>query len=104
MIRLWSEIVYLSDGAMCVGQLEGDKLPVMVWIHGGGFTFGSGNADFHDPEYWMEQGVVLVTCNYRVGALGTFTCRTSSKGQTKNKQVVIVEKTKKCPFLKQKIP
>lgn len=42
----------------------------MVWIHGGGFTFGSGNADFHDPEYWMEQGVVLVTCNYRVGALG----------------------------------
>lgn len=45
-------------------------LPVMVWIHGGGFTFGSGNADMHDPEYWMERDVVVVTCNYRVGALG----------------------------------
>uniref|UniRef100_A0A1B6LQA7 Carboxylesterase type B domain-containing protein n=1 Tax=Graphocephala atropunctata TaxID=36148 RepID=A0A1B6LQA7_9HEMI len=44
--------------------------PVMIWIHGGGFTFGSGHTDLHDPEYWMERDVVIVTCNYRVGAFG----------------------------------
>ncbi|XP_054259144.1 esterase FE4-like isoform X2 [Macrosteles quadrilineatus] len=52
-------------------------LPVMVWIHGGGFTFGSGNTDLHDPEYWMEQDVVIVTCNYRVGVLGFLSLGTS---------------------------
>ncbi|XP_054259142.1 esterase E4-like [Macrosteles quadrilineatus] len=45
-------------------------MPAMVWIHGGGFTFGSGNTDVHDPDYWMAQDVVIVTCNYRVGVLG----------------------------------
>ncbi|XP_046686738.1 esterase FE4-like isoform X2 [Homalodisca vitripennis] len=51
--------------------------PVMVWIHGGGFTFGSGHTDLHDPEYWMERDVVIVTCNYRVGALGFLSLGTS---------------------------
>ncbi|KAH8372722.1 hypothetical protein KR009_003691, partial [Drosophila setifemur] len=45
-------------------------LPVMVWIHGGGFFFGNGNSDFHFPEKLMEQGVIVVTLNYRLGALG----------------------------------
>ena len=48
----------------------GKKLPVLVWIHGGGFTFGS--ASF--PEYYganlAQKGVVVVTLNYRVGPLG----------------------------------
>lgn len=43
---------------------------VMVWLHGGGFSFGSGNTDLHGPDYLMEQDVVLVTLNYRVGAFG----------------------------------
>jgi para-nitrobenzyl esterase len=45
-------------------------LPVLVWIYGGGFTNGSGAM----PLYWGDQlarrGVVVVTFNYRVGALG----------------------------------
>ncbi|KAK7870480.1 hypothetical protein R5R35_000752 [Gryllus longicercus] len=41
---------------------------VMVWIHGGGFTEGSGN-DW-GPEHFMEHDVVLVTFNYRLGPLG----------------------------------
>ncbi|EDW85860.1 uncharacterized protein Dwil_GK23289 [Drosophila willistoni] len=45
-------------------------LPVMVWVHGGGFFFGNGNRDFHFPVHLMEQGVVVVTLNYRLGALG----------------------------------
>lgn len=44
----------------------------MVWIHGGGFSFGSGNTDLHGPDYLMEQDIVLVTLNYRVGAFGKF--------------------------------
>jgi para-nitrobenzyl esterase len=45
--------------------------PVMVYIHGGGFYLGSGNAEMHGPGRMMNTGeVVLVTMNYRLGALG----------------------------------
>ena len=40
----------------------------MVWIHGGGFT--SGESDDYDPTRLVKQGVVVVTLNYRLGALG----------------------------------
>ncbi|KAJ4450567.1 hypothetical protein ANN_01994 [Periplaneta americana] len=43
---------------------------VMVWIHGGGFYMGSGNTRINGPEYLMTGDVVLVTFNYRLGALG----------------------------------
>ena len=48
-------------------------LPVMVFIHGGGFAMGSGDDDYHGPSYFMDEDVVLVTFNYRLGALGFFT-------------------------------
>ena len=48
----------------------GDKLPVMVWIHGGGFRDGTGAMLLHDGEELAKKGVVLVTINYRLGALG----------------------------------
>ncbi|XP_058463056.1 acetylcholinesterase-like [Malaya genurostris] len=53
-------------------ELESDnKLrPVMVFIHGGGFLFGSGNSDCYSPEYLLQEGVVTVTLNYRLGSLG----------------------------------
>ncbi|ODM96735.1 Esterase E4 [Orchesella cincta] len=45
------------------------KLPVMVFIHGGGFIFGDGNS--YGPEYFMEnEDVILVTVNYRLGIFG----------------------------------
>ncbi|XP_049774677.1 esterase E4-like [Schistocerca cancellata] len=44
--------------------------PVMVWIHGGGCTVGSGNTDMYGPDYLLEHGVVVVTFNYRLGVLG----------------------------------
>lgn len=52
--------------------------PVMVWIHGGGFQFGSGNGetDFFGPNIFLERDIVLVTINYRVGPLGFFTTST----------------------------
>lgn len=48
------------------------KLPVMVWIHGGAFVFGSGSqATFSGVEF-ARQGVILITFNYRLGRFGHF--------------------------------
>lgn len=46
------------------------KLPVMVWIHGGGCTTGSGSAPYYNGTNLAQQGVVLVTINYRLGPFG----------------------------------
>lgn len=45
-------------------------LPVMVWIHGGGFEMGSGSSPLYDGSRFARDGIVLVTLNYRLGALG----------------------------------
>ena len=48
------------------------KLPVMVWIHGGGFVGGSGALQGAAGAPFARQGVVLVTINYRLGRFGFF--------------------------------
>lgn len=47
-------------------------LPVMVWIHGGGYNNGSGTAPLYDGSNLARRGVVVVTINYRLGRLGFF--------------------------------
>ena len=47
-------------------------LPVMVWIHGGGYNNGSGTAGLYDGTNLARRGVVVVTINYRLGRLGFF--------------------------------
>lgn len=47
-----------------------EKLPVMFWIHGGGFIAGSGTSPNFSGEALNAHGVILVTINYRLGALG----------------------------------
>ncbi len=44
--------------------------PVLVYIHGGAFMFGSGSACWYGPEFWMIHDIVVVTFNYRLGPLG----------------------------------
>jgi para-nitrobenzyl esterase len=46
------------------------RLPVMVWIPGGGWTDGSGSAPLYDGSRLARRGVVVVTINYRLGAFG----------------------------------
>ncbi|XP_049787946.1 esterase E4-like [Schistocerca cancellata] len=46
------------------------KRAVMVWVHAGGWYGGTGNSALHGPQYLMDQDIVLVTFNYRLGALG----------------------------------
>ena len=48
----------------------GGRLPVFVWIHGGGLTRGSSTSDVRDGVPLALKGVVLVSLNYRLGALG----------------------------------
>jgi para-nitrobenzyl esterase len=47
-----------------------DRLPVMVWIHGGGFDRGTGAASGYDGENLASKGAVIVTVNYRLGIFG----------------------------------
>lgn len=54
------------------GRENKSKLPVMVWIHGGAFVFGSGVQPDSMSLPFIKQGVILVTINYRLGRLGFF--------------------------------
>lgn len=47
-----------------------EKRPVMVWIHGGGYTRGSGATPTYDGGNLAKKGVVVVTINYRLGVFG----------------------------------
>lgn len=45
-------------------------LPVMVYIHGGGFREGNNSPFLYGPDYFIDKGVILVTINYRLEILG----------------------------------
>jgi len=47
-----------------------DKLPVLVWIYGGGFNSGSGAIPIYDGRALAARGIVVVNLNYRVGVFG----------------------------------
>lgn len=48
----------------------GSGRPVMVWIHGGAFLFGSGAQAMFDPTEFARKGAIVVTINYRLGIFG----------------------------------
>ena len=51
--------------------IDSARRPVLFWIHGGAFTIGSGGEPLYDGGRLAERGdVVVVTINYRLGALG----------------------------------
>jgi para-nitrobenzyl esterase len=53
-----------------------EKRPVLVWFPGGAFTTGAASQPVYDGRrFCLEQNVVLVTCNYRLGALGFLDAR-----------------------------
>jgi len=47
-----------------------EKKPVFVWIYGGGFSSGSAACDVYDGKEYAKRGIVFVSINYRVGAIG----------------------------------
>lgn len=56
------------------------KLPVIVWIHGGGYVFGAGSLPVYDGTAMAKKGAVFVNLNYRLGALGFFAHPALDKG------------------------
>ena len=58
----------------------GDKLPVLIYIHGGGFNGGCGHEKHFDEPVWPKKGVIGVTLNYRLGPLG-FACLPELKAE-----------------------
>ena len=56
---------------------SGELLPVMVFIHGGAFVSKAPGDSLYGAKLMVEQGVLLVTLNYRLGALGWLTTLTS---------------------------
>jgi len=65
------DCLYLNVWAPAAAR-PGQKLPVMVWIHGGAFIQGTGGTPFYDGTHFAQRGVVFVTVNYRLGRLGFF--------------------------------
>jgi para-nitrobenzyl esterase len=65
---LSEDCLYLNiwTGARSAGK----KQPVLVWIHGGGFTGGAGSCAVYDGEEMAKKGIVFVTINYRLGVFG----------------------------------
>jgi para-nitrobenzyl esterase len=56
-------------------------LPVMVWLHGGGFTIGAGGLPPYNGKALAGRDVVVVTLNYRLGHLGFFAHPALSDGE-----------------------
>jgi hypothetical protein len=51
-------------------EKTGDLKAVMVWIHGGAFKLGTGSNVMYGPDHLLEEDVVIVTIQYRIGILG----------------------------------
>ncbi len=60
----------LSLNIWTPAKAGGDKLPVYVFIHGGSFAVGSGASPVYDGTGLAKRGIVAVTINYRLNALG----------------------------------
>lgn len=63
------DCLYLNVWTPAAGETNA-KLPVAMWIHGGGYTRGSGHEIAFDGEKFAQRGVILVSINYRLGQCG----------------------------------
>jgi para-nitrobenzyl esterase len=76
--RIFGDMVFRDEmGEDCLylnvwtpAESPSAKLPVMVWIHGGGFAAGSASEPRQDGERMAGKGVVVVGINYRLGVFG----------------------------------
>jgi para-nitrobenzyl esterase len=84
---LWFDLTTMSEDCLTLNIWTPDTgekagLPVMIWIHGGGYVQGSGNVARLNSPAMAEQGVVLVTVNYRLGVFGFFAHPALSEAQS----------------------
>jgi len=78
---IWDDMIFNDDGPSedCLylnlwmpENYPAAKLPVMVWIHGGGFAAGSSSEARQDAGNLCKKGVLVVSMNYRLGVFGFF--------------------------------
>ncbi len=65
----WDEAGCLTLN-VCTPACDDARRPVLVWIHGGGFRSGQGAIPWYDGSSFARNGIVVVSLNYRLGALG----------------------------------
>lgn len=53
-------------------KTQDEKLPIFVWVHGGGMVAGSGMASFFEGEQLAKKGIIVAVINYRLGLFGFF--------------------------------
>ncbi len=79
--HIWDDMIFHDDGPSedCLylnlwipENYPAAKLPVMVWIHGGGFAAGSSSEARQDGGNLCKKGVLVVSFNYRLGVFGFF--------------------------------
>jgi para-nitrobenzyl esterase len=78
--HVWNDYIFLDSGPSedCLylnvyapaSATQTSQLPVMVWIHGGGFIAGAGSEPRYTNSALVSKGVILVTLNYRLGVFG----------------------------------
>jgi len=68
--RVSEDCLYLNIWTPAPGVRH--RLPVLIWVPGGGFVSGSGSAAVYNGASLAAQGIVVVTINYRVGLFGFF--------------------------------
>ncbi len=66
------DCLYLNVWTKAPGKADA-KLPVALWIHGGGYREGWGSEPEFDGQEWASKDVVLVSINYRLGVFGFLT-------------------------------
>ncbi|MBA3028049.1 MAG: carboxylesterase family protein [Desulfobacteraceae bacterium] len=69
---IWQDEDCLYLNVWTPAKSKEEKLPVMVWIHGGGFRIGSSSMPSYDCAKLAQKGVVVVSMNYRLGFFGQF--------------------------------
>ena len=68
--KMGEDCLYLN--VWTAAKSAGDKRPVLVWLHPGGFSTGSGSQPGFDGEALAKKGLVVVTINYRLSVFGFF--------------------------------
>ena len=71
----WAQVGTLSEDCLFLNVWRPARTgtyPVMLFIHGGGFTYGAAGVPLYDGAHLAARGAVIVTINYRLGRLGFF--------------------------------
>lgn len=86
-------------------KTKDEKLPVFVWIHGGGMVAGTGMAPFFEGDVLAQQGIIVVSINYRLGLFG-FLCHpelTAESGYSSSGNYALLDMRQALLWLRENI-